>query len=147
MLLDLLFIIKFKFFTINNITFCFLIFIVNWSHFSFSFVQPGILLSKLVFSWARLPDRTRGILEWSIYYSNGYVVEPDISLASHNSISSKQPKIKLMRFFFFCANPFRSPSLGSSWKLLKDGIFFTDHEGTLTRNKRCPLDLPYVSRL
>ena len=130
MLFELLLLINFKLFGINTISFLFLIFVVSCSHFFIFLVVPGIFFSKLIFSWANLPNRTWGILEWYVSSSNGYVVEPDLDLVSHRIIRSKWPKIDKFIFFFFCANLFRSTSLGYSWQPLKDVNCLTSHEGT-----------------
>ena len=60
--------------------------------------------------------------------SNGYVGEPNISLASHFSTRSKWPKIEFKGFSFFCDRPICSYLLGLYWQLFKDGKFITAHE-------------------
>ena len=85
-----------KFFTINTIPFCFLIFIFCWFLYLIIFVQSGIFVTRLVFSWYILSERMicndlcllwTGIL-WNLLFPWIFITELGQNYQRYNSLDS-----------------------------------------------------------
>ena len=91
--------------------------------FNSVFLEPGVLLLKLLQSWNILPYREILSLELTVASSNRHGVKSSISLSSHHFMRSKLPTIEFIRLLLLCSNPNRSTSLVNYLLTLKDDNF------------------------